>query len=326
MKRFLYSFLGLSVLIGCLYPMQIFSQSTANKKQTVRLATKAEAEKLLASEDSYTLNWNEFDINSRLEKTDGSGTKEELLQLAAQETLDWTEEEKEKMERAVDLFNKDIASHHFQLPFPKEIILIKSTMKDEGEAGGYTRNNWIVLSDKRLQATEERIKRILTHELFHVLTRMNPSFKKKMYETIGFTVLDEELEFPADLKNVRMSNPDVSKYDSYGVFTVDNEKKKCSMILYTDRPYTGGRFYLYFKIGFVPLDENLKPIRENGKTKMYTLEDMTDFYEVVGRNTNYIINPEEILAENFVFAVLDVPDLPNPELKNKIQSLLKQTL
>lgn len=326
MKRFLYSFLGLSALIGCLHPIQVTSQTSPGNKLVVRLATKAEAEKLLASEDGYTLNWNEFDINSRLEKTDGTGTKEELLQLAAQETLDWTEEEKGKIERAVDLFNEDIANQHFQLPFPKEIILIKSTMKDEGEAGGYTRNNWIVLSDKRLQAKEERIKRVLTHELFHVLTRMNPSFKKKIYETIGFTVTNEELEFPADLKDVRMSNPDVSKYDSYGVFTVGNEKKKCSMILYTDRPYTGGRFYLYFKIGFISLDENLKPIRENGKTKMYALEDITDFYEVVGKNTNYIINPEEILAENFVFAVLDVPNLPTPELKNKIQSLLKQTL
>lgn len=325
MKRFWCSLLGILAWSGYVCPPQVSAQHTSGNKLTVRLASKEEAEKLLASEDSYTANWNDFDINSRLEKTDGTGTKEELLQLAARETLDWTEEEKEKMARAVELFNQDIAKQGFQLPLPKEVIVIKSTMKDEGEAGGYTRNNWIVLSDKRVQATEERIKRILTHELFHVLTRTNPSFKKKMYETIGFTVTNDELEFPSDLKNVRISNPDVSKYDSYGVFTVGKEKKNCSMILYTDRPYTGGRFYQYFRIGFVPLDENLKAIGENEKTKIYGLGDITDFHEVVGKNTNYIIHPEEIAAENFVFAVLDVPDLPNPELKKKIQVLLKQT-
>lgn len=325
MKRFWYFLEGLCVWIGCVCPLQASAHPTSDNQLTVRLASKEEAEKMLASEDNYTAHWNDFDINSRLEKTDGTGTKEELLQLAAQETLDWTEEEKEKMARAVELFNQEIAKRGFRLPFPKEIILVKSTMKDEGEAGGYTRNNWIVLSDKRVQATEERIKRILTHELFHVLTRTNLSFKKKMYEAIGFIVADDELEFPADLKNVRISNPDVSKYDSYGVFTVGNEKKNCSMILYADRPYTGGRFYQYFQIGFVSLDENLKAVVENGKTKIYGLGDITDFYEVVGKNTNYIIHPEEIAAENFVFAVLDVPDLPNPELKKKIQALLKQT-
>lgn len=97
MKRFWYSLVGLFVWGGYSCPVQVSAQSTSDNKLTVRLASKEEAEKLLASEDSYTANWNDFDINSRLEKTDGTGTKEELLQLAAQETLDWTAEEKEKM-------------------------------------------------------------------------------------------------------------------------------------------------------------------------------------------------------------------------------------
>ena len=38
------------------------------------------------------------------------------------------------------------------------------------------------------------------------------------------------------------------------------------------------------------------------------------FQEKIGRNTRYIIHPEETMADNFVFLVFGQKNLPNPEI------------
>ncbi|WP_147381160.1 hypothetical protein [Parabacteroides sp. AM08-6] len=297
--------------------LAITETNTWSDTVNYRLATAEEARKLLVVEDHYIRNRSPFDIASRLENPEGK--KEDLMKLMTEEVRDWTDKEKTQIDQLRTAINDSIRKHQYHLQFPKEIILVKSTLKDEGEAGGYTRKNFIVLMGGDIRQT------LLLHETFHVLTRNNPEFKKKMYETIGFTVTPEELEYPKDLWDMRISNPDSERFDSYATFTIDGKQQKCAMVLYANRPYTTGKFFHYITIGMVPLDEQLKPIQENGKTIVYPLEKVSDFYEKVGRNTGYIIQPEEILADNFVIAFLNYPKVPTPELKDKIRNLLKQS-
>lgn len=293
----------------------------STKRFNPQFATQQEARKLMLTNDHYTNSWNSFDIASRLQKTDG--TKEELLQAAANEVMDWSAEEKEKITAIINSINDSISKQGFQLPFPKEIILVKTPMTTEGGAGGYTRSNWIALCDKMLEMPENNLATLISHELFHILTRNDREFKKEMYKAIGFTVMKDEIEFPSDLKEAIINNPDVSRNDSYATFTIKGEKKNCTMVLYTKKPYTTGFFFNYMNVGLVPLDDAWKPVQENGNTVIYPLEDVSDFQEQVGKNTGYIINPEEILADNFVIALFDQQNIPTPELKERIQSILK---
>lgn len=95
------------------------------------------------------------------------------------------------------------------------------------------------------------------------------------------------------------------------------------MYLYADRPYTGGRFFDYVKVAFVPYDDQLKAKRgKDGKVIIYGMEDIEDFSERIGKNTNYIIHPEEILAENFVLAFLRTPNVPTPTLQQRVRQVL----
>ena len=286
-----------------------------------RLATLEEAKQLMSAEDSYTRSRSPFDIVSRLQNP--NGTVEELNAYALQELREWNDEEKKVIQAITEDLNDSIRKYQYSLPLPKEIMLVKSTLKDEGGAGGYTRSNWIALTDKLVShIKEEGKKTLLLHELFHVLTRNSLNFKKEMYQTIGFTVLDEELEYPKDLWDVHITNPDVGRYDSYATFTIDGKPQKCAMLLYANRPYTTGTFFQYLNIGFIPYDENMKPIQIDGKTMAYSLEQISDFDEKVGKNTRYIINPEEILADNFVIAFNNKTDVPTPELTEKIRNIL----
>lgn len=53
-------------------------------------------------------------------------------------------------------------------------------------------------------------------------------------------------------------------------------------------------------------------------------QQISGFFEQVGRNTNYIIHPEEILAENFALLIMDKRDVPSPEILEKMRAVLGQ--
>lgn len=49
---------------------------------------------------------------------------------------------------------------------------------------------------------------------------------------------------------------------------------------------------------------------------------MTGFLEQVGENTNYLIHPDEILADNFVLLVTGKKGVPSPEVVEKLGKVL----
>lgn len=319
MPRFLFIALGITFFLSV--ASSLYAQS--NSIAPFRFATRAEAQMLITDIDDYTRNWNQFDINSRLQTTEGK--KSQLLTLAMNTTRNWSDKDKEKINRAIKAIQAQIKKQKFTLPFPDEVILVKTTMQEEGGAGGYTRKNWIALGEKVLdESSDEGLIRILSHEIFHILTRNSQSFKAAAYHTIGFQLLNREILFPADILEKRISNPDISRYDSYGVFTIQGEKKNCTMLLYTPKAYDGtGSFFDYAKVGLVPLNEQFVPIQQNGETLIYNLNEAEDFLSQVGQNTNYIINPEEILAEHFSLIFAEQKEVKSPEFIERLKQVLK---
>lgn len=306
---------------------QIIATSTIAKAQdadtvSFRFANTEEASKLVGADDSFTLGWSDFDIISRLQNP--NGTREDLLAFRQREVREWTEEEKQLILQDMLELNKIIRAEGYELPFPKEVILVKSTMKDEGNAGGYTQSNWIALSANYLErAGDDNRRKLLLHELSHILTRNSFSYKQKLYSALGFNVVPEGLAYPEFLVKRRISNPDIAAYDSYGPFKINGKTENCAMYLYTDRDWDKGEFFEYVRIAFVPYDDDLKPKTDaQGKVIIYDISEVEDFTERVGKNTNYIIHPEEILAENFVLAFLNKTEVPTPRLIEKIRNIL----
>ena len=292
-----------------------WAQSNKFSNSIFRFATRAEGQMLITELDDYTRNWNQFDIDVRLQKP--QGRKSQLLQFAMEQTLNWSDAEKERISKA-------IKKQSYNLDFPKEIIFVKTTQKEEGNAEAYTRVNWIAIGEHALkEASDADLKYLVAHELFHLLTRQNSNFKKDIYKVIGFTVIEKEIIFPSDLAEIRISNPDISRYDSYGTFTIGGQKQYCTMVIYTDRPYDGKTLFDYLKVGLVPLNGDFVPVQKAGKTIIYALDEAEDFYTQVGKNTNYLIHPEEIMADNFAFTLTGKKDLANPEIIQNVQKVLK---
>lgn len=297
--------------------------AVGQKKISYRFATRAEAQMLITDIDNFTNKLNSFDIDLRLGKQDGR--KSELLRLAMNETLNWSEDEKKKITATFKSLQTKIDKQKLKIKYPQEVILVKTSMKEEMNVAAYTRKNWIALGEKYInESTNEELEYLLAHEIFHLLTRSDKVFKKSVYSVIGFNVADRELFFPIDIIEKRISNPDIELYDSYAEFTINGKKQKCSMIIYSQIPFSPEKTLSdYLSVGLIPLNDDLIPIQNDGKTVIYGIEEAEDFYDMIGRNTKYIINPEEILADNFAYLLIQKKDLPNPEIPKKIASILK---
>jgi len=59
-----------------------------------------------------------------------------------------------------------------------------------------------------------------------------------------------------------------------------------------------------------------------GQPKLFQPADLPDYARQIGRNTGYIIHPEEILAENFVHLMMQTPDLPDPWIVQELRKRL----
>ena len=290
--------------------------STQTLVDKVEFASIEKAKELLRQEDAYTKSWSQFDIDSRMHKK--NSRKEYLFDYITKQVRDWTLDEKNKK------IDKQVEKQGFKIDFPDEIYFIKSTLAEGSGAGGYTRANYVVLKDDILSQSDEFLEHLITHELFHILTRNNPEFREEMYGIIGFSLMNN-VEYPNDLKAYRITNPDAPQIDSYISLKVDGKPKDCMMILYSKKDYTEGSFFNYLNIGFLSLKgDAIKSVEyKNDKPVIFTIEQVSGFFEQVGKNTPYIIHQEEILAENFAFAILNKTGLPNPELINELKKKLQ---
>jgi hypothetical protein len=145
-----------------------------------------------------------------------------------------------------------------------------------------------------------------------------------MYDLIGFTIMDHDIEFPEHIKRTLLSNPDVEHIDNYAEFTIDGVKRKCALITNYSMPWAEAsdqygpavRFFSHLDISLVALDDLDHP---------FYYEEASDFWEKMGKNTDYVNAPEECLAVNFSYAIIFGMDYEykTPKLIRSILSALK---
>ena len=91
--------------------------------------------------------------------------------------------------------------------------MIKTTGAEEGNAA-YTRATAIVLPKSELGKGQDHLKKLICHELFHILSRQNPELREKLYAIIGFTKCNE-IKLPPELERRKITNPDAPRNDHF---------------------------------------------------------------------------------------------------------------
>lgn len=323
MKRIIAILISLALLLGVAASYAETATAEAPARTTrleAHFASVEEGQQAMRNRVLYHEQVNEGNLAFLLQKK--GGTLEEYIDFAAEQVLPFTEEDEKAVNDALDWLQQQLESHGLTLPDPGPITYIKSTMKEALGAGGYTSEGCIFLWETVFAAAPvapDAMREYVVHETFHCLSRLFPEFRKEMYSLIGFRVLDEDIDIPQNLKDQFVANPDVEHHNSVATFTINGEKKECYLLFMSDDVFEkpGDKFFDHKYTYIVPV----------GESTGYRADEVPDFWDVVGRNTDYVEDPEEAMASNFWFAFKNLDDgyadYKSPEILERIIDCLK---
>ncbi len=295
-----------------------------HRKSIVRFATNQEGKDILAKDDAFISRLSHFDRQSRM-KTNDEVTNDDFIKFITREIVEWEKDEMDKVSVAVNSIRKKMDA--FQIPFPKTILLIKTTGKEEGEAA-YCRSHAVVLPQKVLGRPPDSLERLLIHELFHILSRHDTELRTKLYAIVGFHPCDE-IKLPKSLRDRRITNPDAPSIDYYIELKVKGMLTKAVPVLYSSaKEYDakqGGSFFKYLLFRMMIVKKNgdqWSAVERDGRPIVFDPMKLPAYFEKIGNNTGYIIHPDEILADNFVHLVRRTEDLKTPRIVDEMSKLL----
>ena len=273
------------------------NDSVENRQIQYSYATKEEGLEYFLSNEEYFAGFTQNDLDFKMQKKDAN--MEEYMEFAKEQILDFTEEEKQAIDEIMDYIEVRLDEEGFTLPDIGPIVLINTTQKEESNSAAYTHGTQIFLNAEYIASPDIGMygKLLMAHELFHCLTRNDPEFRMEMYKLIHFTVQDEDFELPPSVLEYYINNPDVEHHNSYATFTINGEKIDCFTAMITTKHFENEGEYILDNAttALVPID---------GSDTYYLPEDASDFYEVFGHNTEYVVDPEECMADNFSYAVI----------------------
>jgi hypothetical protein len=295
-------------------------------KTTVHFASQSEGRQILTAKDEFIQRLSPFDRSARI-KTDKAVSEDELLAFIGRNVAEWSKDETQTMQAAIEALQPLLRD--LPLSLPPMVQVIKTTGREEGNAA-YTRATAIVLPQSELNKRQKDLQKLICHELFHILSRQNPELREKLYGIIGFTKCNE-IALPPELARRRITNPDAPRNDHFIRLTIDGHESLAVPILLsrveTYDVKRGGEFFAYLEFQFLvvektPGSQSLKVALEGSSPRLVGMDRVSGFMEQVGKNTDYIIHPEEILADNFALLVLDAPNMPSPEILQKMRAVL----
>jgi len=292
-------------------------------KSSVHFASLDEAAAIVTAQDQFIEHLSRFDLQSRM-KTDREVTKADYLKFVAQEVVAWERGDVDKVTAVIESIRDRLEG--FRIPFPDTIQLVKSTGKEEGDAA-YCRGTSIVLPVRMIQKSRHDLERLLIHELFHIASRHSPDFRRRMYAIIGFKPC-KEIEFPKTLSDRRITNPDSPTIDYYIELEINGKATKAVPILYSStKQYdakAGQPFFRYLVFRMMVVEKNgdkWQAVERDKVAVVFDPKKLPAYFEKIGKNTNYVIHPDEILADNFVHLVTATEPLATPRIIEQMRKL-----
>ena len=291
----------------------------------VRFSSVEQGRKILGSRDEFLAALSPFDRSARL-KTAGAVNEERFIKFITGEVLPWSEEETATITRSLQAVSEKLAG--FKLGFPPEIHLVKTTGKEEGGAA-YCRAAAVVLPKRIASRKEKGLTRLLLHELFHILSRNQPELRDKLYRIVGFAPCGD-VRLPGELESRRLTNPDAVGSRYRIEVSIDGKPLSLVPVLYSSSEKydeeKGGEFfrYLVFRLMEVRKESGKwVPTLVEGKPRLFDPAGVEDFHRKIGKNTGYIIHPEEVLADNFVLLAMGKKKVSTPRILEEMARLLK---
>ncbi len=149
-----------------------------------------------------------------------------------------------------------------------------------------------------------------------------------LYESVGFKKCTA-IELPDALASRRITNPDAPQNEHYIELTSAGRPVAVVPVLFSSQVKyevnSGKDFFAYltFKLLAVErVEDRWRPRMVDGSPWLLEVSEVGNFHEQIGRNTDYIIHPEELLADNFVYLINKKGNLPTPQIVESMRQIL----
>lgn len=283
------------------------------------VASVAEGAAVLSVEDEFTAVLTPADLSIRARRV--GATMAELKAVYAGAPRSWSEAERSRLESMFARRAGQLARLAHLLP-PRVLLMKSSGAADT--ALPHTRGAMINMGPT-LPADDTALDSLFFHELFHVLSRHNSARHDEMYALVGFEpcpllLLDE-------VRARTITNPDAPLLLHAAPLGAGG--RMIAPVLFAepalyDAAHPG--FADYFDLRFLAFERTAAgcaPVMADGAPlSIAPQEAMAALYAAAGRNTDYVLHPEELLADNFAQLMMGRTDAPNPEVQARLATWL----
>ena len=290
----------------------------------VRFASADESRLRLGTRDAFVAAMGAYDRSARTGRR-GAVTEADYLAFAAGQALDWQPAEIARLSLSIARISEQLRP--LKLPLPREVWLVKTTGREEAETP-YTRGNSIMLPQQYMDVAVEEIERVITHEIFHVISRHVPERRNALYAIVGFRDCGP-LAWPPELEQRRITNPDAP--DTRYCITLQRGGSPLTFypVLFAKEepfdPALPGNYLdrMVFELLAV-MGSGTKWTPGRAGTSLVLLDpgSVPEYFTAIGLNTRYIIHPEEILADNFVLLVRGERKVRTPRILDDLERVL----
>jgi hypothetical protein len=295
------------------------------KNTLIRFADVREGVRALTRHDEYIKQMSPFDRQVRLQ-TDREVSDQELLAFIGQHVIPWTDDDIQLLTPVLTAMAKKLEP--WTLNLPPDVLLVKTTGREEGRAA-YCRGAAIVVPENMIGLNTKLLESVLPHELFHVASSHNPALREALYQVVGFKPCNE-VQLPEAMRVRKLTNPDAPINDHYITVTLEGQPVELLPVLFSEAEHynvkRGGTLFSYMQFRLMVLENDggvRRPALVDGKPTLLRPKSVPGFIEQVGRNTNYLIHPEEILADNFVFVINQRTNLPSQRIVDDMAKVLR---
>jgi hypothetical protein len=296
----------------------------ARATTTFEFATAERGRAIIAARDEYVQRLSPLERALKA-KSETSVSEEDFLKLLAGAVLPWSDADRAAVQAALESIRPKLAE--LNLPLPNSVLFVRTTSAVEGNSP-HTRANAILLTESSV-GRPDRLAYLIAHELFHIASRYDKTWRDAMYATIGFVPI-EEVTLPLQLASRKITNPDAPRIDGAIMVQIDDGVVWVAPLLQStvDRydAAQGGEFHKFLKLTWLEVARGEQPPGRAELTQPPRLRDTAQlggFLEQIGRNTKYIIHPEEILADNFAQLVTGQTG-PSPEVHQRLREALQR--
>ena len=287
-------------------------------------ATVEQGRAIITARDEYVQRLSPLERALKM-KSEAAVSEAEFLQRMASAIQPWSESERAAVQAALDSIRPRLAE--LNLPLPGRVVFVRFTGGVEGNSP-HTRADAVLLTEEPLQRPDF-LPHLIAHELFHIASRQNKAWRNAMYATIGFMPI-EEVVLPPPLASRKITNPDAPRIDvAIKVQTGRGSAWVTPLLQATvDRydAHQGGEFFKFMKLSWLEVARGeAVPARAEVvmKPQLHETSELSGFVEQIGRNTGYIIHPDEILAENFA-KLATGKTAPSPEIHQRLLEALQR--